>query len=87
MRIEALTPPSEEATVAQIFRVMVWCPKTLKTLDTGIRTSGRESLSSSVYDGGRIRCAECGQFHSVLEHGFFALACERLSHELWRPNP
>ncbi len=73
--------------MAHVFKLLVCCPKTLKALDTGIRTSGRESLSSSVYDGGRIRCTECHQFHSVLEHGFFALDRERLVHPLWRPNP
>ncbi|NWG12078.1 MAG: hypothetical protein HXY20_00920 [Acidobacteria bacterium] len=73
--------------MAQIFKVLVRCPYKHKVLDTGIRTSGRESLSTGIYDGGRIRCPECRQFHSVLEHGFFELEREELAHDLWRPNP
>jgi hypothetical protein len=72
--------------MAQIYRVLLRCPITLRVIDTGIRTSGRESLSSGAYEGG-ARCPECRQSHPLLPNAFFDLDPERLPHNLWRPNP
>ena len=73
--------------MAQIYKVIIRCPRTLKTQDTGIRTSGRESLSGDMYDAGVIRCSQCREFHAVTTHGFLDLERTSLEHDLWRPNP
>lgn len=73
--------------MAQVFRIMVCCPVTKQGLDTGIRTSGREVLSSDIYQRGMVDCPHCDQFHPFDGNAF--LEIERCSafDSLWRPNP
>ena len=72
--------------MAQIYRVLLRCPVNRRTFDTGIRTSGRESLNGEAYEG-NVRCAECRQSHPLLPNAFFDAEPEPLPHDLWRPNP
>ncbi len=71
----------------QIYRVMVRCPQTKYITDTGIRTSGRESLSSNAYGDGAISCLFCRQLHFLDENGFLELDQSKAGDALWRPNP
>lgn len=70
-----------------IYRVMLRCPLTTNVLDTGIRTSGRESLSGNAYRDGLVNCPFCNRFHSLDEDGFFEVDQNKEGDSLWRPNP
>jgi hypothetical protein len=71
----------------QDFRIMVRCPATGKALDTGITTSGREALNSSLFDEGSVACDYCGELHSFQDHGFVSVEGADGADPLWRPNP
>jgi hypothetical protein len=73
--------------MAQVYRVMVQCPHTKNVLDTGIRTSGRESLNGNAYRDGTVTCHHCGQLHSIEETGFLKLDTNGAGDDIWRPNP
>ena len=70
-----------------VLRVKVRCPITQQVFDTGIRTSGREALSSNAYQEGVINCRFCNQLHSLDEDAFFEVEPSQQSSGLWRPNP
>ncbi len=70
-----------------VYRIMLRCPLTTNVLDTGIRTSGRESLNGDAYGDGRFSCPFCNQFHSLDEDGFFEVDQNQSGDSLWRPNP
>jgi len=72
--------------MAQIYKVMVRCPSSHDSIDTGIRTSGRESLSSEIYSAGSVFCPACRSFHRLLDSGYLDVAGEALEQEVWRPN-
>jgi hypothetical protein len=71
--------------MAETFRILIRCPVGNEILDTGIRTSGREVLTTDIYRGGRIRCRFCGRFHS-LEDAFADVARDGDVGDMWRPN-
>jgi hypothetical protein len=73
--------------MAQLFSVIVRCPATDAEIDTGIRTSGREVLSSNIYQNGRVLCNRCKQFHSFDECAFLRGDSPSPADALWRPNP
>lgn len=73
--------------MTQVYRVMVQCPYTKNVLDTGIRTSGRESLNSCTYREGTVSCHHCGQLHSIEEEGFLETDSRAAGDDIWRPNP
>ncbi len=73
--------------MAQLFRIMVRCPVTNADIDTGIRTSGREVLSSDIYQDGSIICTHCKQFHSFSGNSFLQVENRPSAESLWRPNP
>jgi hypothetical protein len=71
--------------MVQIFRILVRCPVTKETVDTGIRTSGREVLNSDIYGPCRVHCRHCGGMHGL--HDAFPVISEETSlQEIWRPN-
>jgi hypothetical protein len=67
------------------FRVMVRCSLAQRDFDTGIRTSGREVLSSGIYDG-KVTCPLCNQSHFLQDNAFLALDEVQSDEALWRPN-
>jgi hypothetical protein len=73
--------------MAQIFKIVVRCPVTSKEIDTGIRTSGREVLSSNVYQDGMVDCPHCGSFHALDGNSFLRIEAASATDSLWRPNP
>jgi hypothetical protein len=75
------------ASMAQVFKIIVRCPISHSNIDTGIRTTGRESLSSDIYEGGGMLCPDCHRFHSLRDEGFLSVADETLRQPVWRPNP
>ncbi len=73
--------------MAQVFKVVVRCPVSGREYDTGIRTSGREVLSSGVYQDGMAQCPHCGGSHSLDGNSFLRLDTVATADSLWRPNP
>ncbi len=73
--------------MAQVYRIMVRCPTTQEALDTGIRTSGRDAMTSTLYRDGMVNCRHCGQFHPFEGNAFAELDPTSLPSDLWRPNP
>ena len=73
--------------MAQVYKVMVRCPRTQQTLDTGIRTSGRDVLTSNIYRSGKASCRYCGQVHPFEGNAFVEPELAQLASDLWRPNP
>ncbi len=73
--------------MAQVYKVMVRCPKTQEALDTGIRTSGRDALSGNLYRAGTVHCRFCGQTHRFDGNAFVQPDTTELRNDLWRPNP
>ncbi len=70
-----------------MYKVMIRCPVSSHDIDTGLRTSGREVLSSDIYEGGGVFCPDCHRFHRLRDEGFFGVADETLKQPVWRPNP
>ena len=66
---------------------MVHCPVTGKILDTGITTSGREALNSSLFEEGGVLCQQCGERHSFQDYAYFQVEGTGGAESLWRPNP
>ncbi len=73
--------------MAKVFKVVVRCPVTQMEIDTGIRTSGREVMSSSIYQDGNVDCPHCRQIHSFEANAFLAPEADVPIDSLWRPNP
>jgi hypothetical protein len=73
--------------MAQIYRILIRCPTTGKALDTGIRTSGRDAITSDIYRDGTVSCRHCGKFHPLKGNIFVEPDAARLRNDLWRPNP
>jgi hypothetical protein len=72
--------------MATIYKVMVRCPSSHDSIDTGLRTSGRESMSSEIYAAGSFFCPGCRTFHSLRDAGYLDVTAERLEQDAWRPN-
>jgi hypothetical protein len=72
--------------MGNMYKVMIRCPVSSHEVDTGIRTTGRESLSSDISEGG-VLCPDCQRFHKLSDEGFFSVAEETLPKQAWRPNP
>jgi hypothetical protein len=73
--------------MAETYRILLLCPVTRKVIDTGIRTSGREVLSSGIYQDGTAKCPYCGGFHSFEGSAYLQIESNSASDSLWRPNP
>jgi hypothetical protein len=72
--------------MAQIFRILVCCPDTGKPIDTGIRTSGRETVSGGLLQAGILSCPHCGKIHSFDRNSYLDVLQNAEGDELWRPN-
>ncbi len=72
--------------MALIYRVTLRCPNTGKTIDSGVRTTGREALSSGLYDDGSIVCPHCGQVHTFKGNSYLDVDKVAPAKGLWRPN-
>ncbi len=73
--------------MARLFKIMLRCPVTNQELDTGISTSGREVLSSDIYQDGTIRCPYCLEFHSIGANAYAEADSRPAPGSIWRPNP
>jgi hypothetical protein len=73
--------------MSQIFRIMVRCPTTGNLLDTGITTSGRESLNNDLFEEGKVSCRYCRQSHDFQQHAFLSAQQDSFPNGPWRPNP
>ncbi len=73
--------------MAHNYRIMLRCPATGKSIDSGIRTSGRDVLREGLYRNGTISCPHCGQLHSFVDHSFREVEGVAATSDLWRPNP
>jgi hypothetical protein len=67
-------------------RIMMLCPTTRKSFDTGIRTSGRDVLGSDLYDDAQFACPYCGQLHEAKGNAYPAIEFNEGAGALWRPN-
>jgi hypothetical protein len=72
--------------MAKSYTLMVRCPETGLTVDTGVKTSGREALNGGVFRKGRQLCPHCGQVHSYDRDAFLTVDRDASSQDLWRPN-
>jgi hypothetical protein len=70
-----------------VYKVMIRCPVSSHEIDAGIRTSGRESLSSDIYQGGVVLCPDCHRLHRLNDDGYLSVAEETSGQQVWRPNP
>jgi hypothetical protein len=73
--------------MAQVYRIMLLCPETRQEVDTGMRTSGREVLSSDIYREGTAKCPHCGRFHVFEGNAYLQIESDSSADSLWRPNP
>lgn len=72
--------------IRMTYKLMIRCPVTGKIFDSGIRTSGRETLNSGLMLEGKASCGYCRQIHPF--NGNSSLDVEEGANEtrLWRPN-
>ena len=69
-----------------VYKVMVRCPQTGKPVDSGIRTTGRETVSSGLSRNGTVRCSHCGTMHSLDSNCYLDVERITSTDALWRPN-
>ena len=72
--------------MAHNYRIMVRCPSTGKMIDSGILTSGREAISSGLFQNGLVSCPYCSQMHSFEDNSFLDMDKASAAGGLWRPN-
>lgn len=72
--------------MAMIFRIMVRCPDTGNASDSGIRTSGREAVSSGLLQTGMLGCPYCHKLHSFESNSYLDVESRDSADDLWRPN-
>ena len=68
------------------YAVLIRCPETGKSSDTGIRTTGRESLNTPVFLDGRAFCSHCGQAHAYEGNAYLSVESSSPGQDGWRPN-
>jgi hypothetical protein len=68
------------------YKIMVQCPVSGKRIDSGIRTTGREALSSGLFQDGSVACPHCGQMHTFESNCFLDVEQTLASNRPWRPN-
>ena len=73
--------------MGNMFKVLIRCPVSSNEIDTGVRTSGREFLSSDIYEAGGVLCPDCHRVHRFSDEGFLSVAEETLAQGVWSPNP
>jgi hypothetical protein len=72
--------------MALIYRIMVRCPDTGKVIDSGIRTSGRETVNSGLLQAGSLGCPYCHKLHSYESNSYLEVESMDSADGLWRPN-
>jgi hypothetical protein len=71
----------------EVFKIIIRCPATRGTVDSGLRISGREALTNNSHRHGMVSCSHCGEFHSLETDSFLELDRILAGDDLWRPNP
>jgi len=86
-------PIARKASIAKtirmrVLRVMIRCPATNRTVDTGIETTSPEEFASEVLLGCKVECPHCNTVHAWRKEDAFLLADDTPSTgaALWRPN-
>ena len=69
-----------------VYKVMVRCPQTAKSVDSGIRTTGRETVSGGLFRNGTLHCSHCGNMHSLGSNCYLDVERVSSADTLWRPN-
>ncbi len=72
--------------MALTYRIAVKCPVTGRMIDSGIRTSGRETVSSGLFHNGMISCPHCHQIHQFENNSYLDVDRAAPRNGLWRPN-
>lgn len=72
--------------MALTYRIVVQCPVTGRMIDSGIRTSGREAVSSGLFQDGTVSCPHCRQIHSFENNSYLDVDRATPVIGLWRPN-
>ena len=72
--------------MAPVYRIMVRCPATGKMIDSGIRTSGRETANNALFNGSTVSCPYCRQLHSLQKNSCLDVVSSSAAKSLWRPN-
>jgi hypothetical protein len=78
---------STDYTMAKTFKVLVRCPKSGKSLQTGVETYSREALNTTVFQDAQVYCQDCQVFHPYDGNAYLDVIDDRSTQDLWRPNP
>jgi hypothetical protein len=71
--------------MALVYWIMVRCPDSGKPIDSGIRTTGREAVSSGLFQAATVSCPYCHQIHSFKDNGYLDIQQASFPGP-WRPN-
>jgi hypothetical protein len=72
--------------MASAYKIMVRCPATGHMVDSGMRTSGREILSSGLFRNGVMSCPHCREVHPLGVNSYLDVDRNVSISGLWRPN-
>jgi len=76
----------ESAKMPVVYKVMLRCPQTGEPVDSGIRTTGRETVTGGLVRDGIVRCSHCGTMHSLGSDCYLDVERITSTDALWRPN-
>jgi hypothetical protein len=72
--------------MASAYKILIRCPSTGHMTDSGIRTSGREALSSGLFQNGVMLCPHCREVHPLGVNSYLDVDQDSSVGGLWRPN-
>jgi hypothetical protein len=72
--------------MALVYKIVIQCPVTGRVIDRGIRTAGREALSSGLFQDGTVSCPYCSQMHALEDNSYLDMDRAGSVNGLWRPN-
>jgi len=72
--------------MASAYKIMVRCPVTEHLTDSGIRTSGREAVSSGLFRNGVMLCPHCREVHPLGDNSFLDVDRDSSVSGLWQTN-
>lgn len=72
--------------MAPVYKIMVRCAVTGRMIDSRIRTSGRETLNSALFQESTLSCPYCRQLHSLENNSCLDVDRFASTKGLWRPN-
>jgi hypothetical protein len=75
-----------EEEMALVYKVVIQCPVTGGVIDRGIRTAGREVVSSGLFQDGLVSCPYCSQMHDLEDNSYLEMDRGGSVNGLWRPN-